>query len=133
MSTQIVRPSRPPSKSEEVRQQEESDASVETLNAFLTVGVFALSGQTHDELKGEFIAATTAGTSYRWSGQANDVRPVLSFPNGVFPGLADTLTSSLEKTFSVFDCSVSAKLRASDCVVDEILFSNKSASDLPNV
>jgi hypothetical protein len=41
------------------RQQEESDASVATVNAFLTVGFFALLGQAGDELKGEFIVATT--------------------------------------------------------------------------
>jgi hypothetical protein len=33
------------------------------VSAFLTVGFFALLGQTHDELKSEFIVATTAGAS----------------------------------------------------------------------
>jgi len=33
------------------RQQEKSDALVATVNAFLTVGLFAPLGQAHDELK----------------------------------------------------------------------------------
>jgi hypothetical protein len=41
------------SKSDHIRQQEESDAPVATVNAFLTVGLFALLGQAHDELKSE--------------------------------------------------------------------------------
>jgi len=46
----------------------------------------------------------------------------MNFSNRVFPGLHDMLASSLEKNFSVFDCSASAKLRASDCAVDGIFF-----------
>jgi hypothetical protein len=66
MISSCTDPSTAPSKSDRVHQQEESDALVATVNAFLTVGSFALLGQAHDALNSEFIVATPAGISHLW-------------------------------------------------------------------
>ena len=69
------------------------------MNILLTVGFFAPLGHAHDELKSEFIVATTVGTSHRWS-------PADTMERAGFDGCDDTMDFCCSKWHTERDLEI---------------------------